>query len=175
MATSDSTSRIVEIPLSKGYVVIVDQQDADLANMKWTAQETRAGRTYAIHATYINGKKSRVYLHRVIFNRISPHLASDEIVDHKDNNSLNNTRQNLRVATKSQNRRNGKRNSDNQTGFKGVSRTSAQNGIWNGHYRASITVSGKSVHLGTFDTPEEAYENYCKAAILHFGEFARVE
>jgi len=175
MATSDSTSRIVEIPLSKGYVAIVDQQDADLASMKWTAQETRAGRTYAIHSTCVKGKKSRVYLHRVIFHRISPQLVRGAIVDHKDNDPLNNTRINLRIATKSENRRNGKQNSDNQTGFKGVSRTSARNGVWDGRYRACITVGGKSVHLGTFDTPQEAYESYCKAAVLHFGEFARVE
>ena len=36
-----------------------------------------------------------------------------------------------------------------------------------------IVVRGRRNYLGTYDTPEEAHEAYCKAAKEHFGEYAR--
>jgi HNH endonuclease/AP2 domain len=95
-------------------------------------------------------------------------IADDEQVDHIDGNTLNNRRDNLRVCTGRQNRFNQKRRSDNQTGFKGVSKT-------NSRYKAAIMVNQKSIYLGTFDTAPLAHEAYCEAALKYFGEFARFE
>ena len=53
----------------------------------------------------------------------------------------------------------------NKSGYKGVSREG------NG-WRAQIQDAGKNYRLGTFDTPEEAYEAYKKEAIKRHGEFA---
>lgn len=76
---------------------------------------------------------------------------------------------NLRAASPSQNSCNQRRQSNNSSGFKGVS--------WykrDGKWKAHITYRGKGFHLGYFDTAEEAYAAYCaKAKELH-GEFARL-
>jgi len=159
----------VEIPLTKGYIATIDAVDADLTAFKWAALETKSGHVYAIHSVMSNGKKSHLYLHRVIIARLqNRELSKFDFIDHKDTNSLNNTRRNLRLATPAQNRHNSKRQSNNQSGYKGV--CSSRN-----KWRAVIWLEGKSVRLGTFNTPEEAHQAYCNAAEQYYGEFARSE
>jgi hypothetical protein len=97
-------------------------------------------------------------------------LRSDEVVDHADGGKLNNRRENLRVTTQKNNARNARRSKVNSSGYKGVS-FHAQRKKW----RALIRIDGKRKSLGEFDTPEQAYAAYCKAAIEHFGEYARLE
>jgi len=88
-------------------------------------------------------------------------------IDHHDQNSLNNKRNNLRPCTRSQNLANGRRQSNNTSGFRGVS--------WHeggGKWRAYITVNGKRKHLGLYCYKTTAARAYNKAAVKYFGEFA---
>jgi hypothetical protein len=62
---------------------------------------------------------------------------------------------NCRWATVEQQNRN-KRPKKNNTGYPGVSKS------WD-RYRARVFANGKRITLGTFDTPEQAYEIYLKA------------
>lgn len=55
----------------------------------------------------------------------------------------------------------------NRTGFRGVYRTS-----WGNRYFASIYHAGRSTHLGTFNTAEEAAAAYDKAARSLHGDRA---
>jgi HNH endonuclease len=74
---------------------------------------------------------------------------------------------NLRSATKSQNIANSKVRKDNSSGFKGVQ--------WDNEaclWRARISVNGRRIHLGRFNSLERAHVAYCRAAQRHFGEFA---
>lgn len=87
-------------------------------------------------------------------------------IDHKDGNRLNNTRENLREATRSQNIANQGPLKSNRLGLKGVR-------LKRGRYVANICVCGKKKYLGSFPTPEEAHAVYAKAAVDYFGEFAR--
>jgi len=89
-----------------------------------------------------------------------------DTIDHKDNWPPNNRWENLRLATHSQQQGNRGKLSNNESGFKGVS-------ILDGRYMARIRINGKLRHLGMFDTGEEAHAAYMKAAIEHWGEFAR--
>lgn len=89
-------------------------------------------------------------------------------VDHKDMNRANNRWLNLREATRALNIANTKRRSDNQSGFKGVR-------LQKNRWLARITIEGRRVFLGGFDTAELAHRAYCEAAKKGFSEFARLE
>lgn len=110
-------------------------------------------------------KKIRYLEHHLAWLWMTGVFPSQKI-DHKDGNGLNNRFSNLRLATTAQNAANRKRPSTNSTGFKGVRRARKR-------FSSEIKINGKSHHLGTFDTPEEAHAAYIKAARQHHGEFAR--
>jgi hypothetical protein len=87
-------------------------------------------------------------------------------VDHIDTDRGNNVWTNLRDSTRRQNGSNVDIRSNNTSGFKGVSRCRAK---WTAH----ITVNYQAMHLGVFDTKEEAHAAYVEAAKRLHGEFAR--
>ena len=92
------------------------------------------------------------------------------LVDHRDRDTLNNTRSNLRVCTRSQNQQNSVgKPSQRRSRFKGVSYSKNRKKSW----RATIWVNGKQIHGGYFATEEEAARSYDRLAREHFGEFAR--
>lgn len=88
-------------------------------------------------------------------------------IDHIDLDPSNNRWSNLRAATQSQNAANTRKRRNNTSGFKGVSETAS--GTW----QAVIWVKQKKVCLGTYKTPEEAFEAYQKGAEEHFGTYHR--
>lgn len=88
-------------------------------------------------------------------------------IDHADGNKLNNCWNNLREATHSQNEHNKTKYVNNTSGFKGVCRHTKNNS-----WVAKIWVNSKGIHLGSFTTPEAAYEAYCIAATELHGNFA---
>lgn len=89
------------------------------------------------------------------------------LVDHRDGDGLNDSWQNLRTATSSENNANKKVNTNNRVGLKGVRQKGKR-------FEARITDrNGGLVRLGMFDTAEDAHAAYMKAAVDAFGEFAR--
>lgn len=158
-----------EIPLTKGYVTVVDDCDADLDFPKWQVEEVNSEIVYAARKKYFGQRqKTTVKLHRLILERmLNRPLRRGEYVDHINGDGLDNRRCNLRLATAAQNQMNQRRRRDNTSGFKGVRFDRARQ-----RWRAEIRVDGKHIFLGRFDTPVEAHRAYCKAAALYFGEFA---
>ncbi len=152
------------IPLTRGQVAIVDDEDADLASFKWHAKPNRQT-FYARRRVWVgNGKQIDVSLHRTVAERMG---ISAHDVDHKDRNGLNCTRENLRGATRSQNTANRPRQADNKSGYKGVH--------WSSRWKrwvAGIRANGKKRHLGYFSDPVTAAHAYDRAAVEVFGEFA---
>lgn len=108
------------------------------------------------------GKPYRI--HRLVFLYHNGHMPSQ--VDHIDGNRMNNRVENLRKATAAQNNQN--RTPTGSSGIKGV-RWHKQSKKW----VASIHVSRKSVHLGSFLTIEEAEFVANKARQSAHGEFCR--
>lgn len=165
---SKSTPETITIPLTKGYVAIVDLCDADLATLKWTAQI--GGMTaYAYRQIRKpDGKLGKEYLHRVILARILARpLQHGEEVDHIDRDGLKNSRANLRLANRSTNTANTRPRRTNKSGYKGVS--------WDKRrmkWCAEVMQDYRRVYIGYFDDAKTAHDAYVEAAKRHFGEFA---
>lgn len=140
------------ILLTKGAVAIVDDCDyTKVSSFKWSVAERR-GTRYAA-----NGKVG--LLHRFILG-----CSKLQLVDHKDGNGLDNRRANLRVASRSQNAMNMKKDA-----LKGITPD-----IDGQRWKAQITIDGKTLYLGIFASPEDAALQYDQAAYRYFGEFASV-
>lgn len=95
-----------------------------------------------------NRKERGFYFHKKVTN------TTTEIVDHINRNRLDNRKCNLRITNQSVNGYNAKLSVRNTTGYKGVKR-SANGKKW----IAYITVKGKNIHLGTYETIEEAIQS----------------
>jgi hypothetical protein len=154
----------ISIPLSKGHVTVIDDCDHDLAALKWHARKSRDN----FYASHYAGNRVRVHLHRAVLARaLGRPLEAKEYVDHIDGDSLNNTRNNLRIANHAQNGANQRVRSNNKSGYKGVSWC-----VEVRKWRAHGSRNGKRVALGSFDSPEDAYKAYLDFANSHYGEFA---
>lgn len=145
----------------------VDDDDEFLLEVPWYAS-IQDGNLRAIYRNVQkNGKREAVYLHRVIMKLTTQNKC---VVDHIDGNPANNRKSNLRVCTQADNLGNQSKPKNNTSGYKGVS-FEKNNKKW----RVYISRHRKRVHLGYFDTPEEAYLAYCNAAKQAFGQFAKTE
>jgi hypothetical protein len=153
-----------EIPLTQGFVALVDAADYDFL-MQWKWHVRRQGnKLYALRKSFIDGKQAWVKMHRVIME-----AKPGTMIDHKNGDGLDNRRANLRFATNSQNQCNKGVRSDSVSGYKGVS---LHRRYGNKRWRARIKVNGKREELGYYATPEEAARAYDRAALLYHGEFA---
>jgi hypothetical protein len=90
-------------------------------------------------------------------------------IDHIDGNPRNNRISNLRLATPSQNMMNRGKQSNNTSGYKGVSYRKDRK-----KWRAYIKKEGKFMALGHYDSKKDAYSAYCDAARKYHGAFARL-
>ena len=97
------------IQLTQGKVAIVDDADFDWLNqVKWYAKITGNGtRIYAARFKRINGEPNTIYMHRAIMAGDLDHTDLDgKEVDHKNRNTLDNRRENLRACSKQENLKN---------------------------------------------------------------------
>ena len=168
----------VFIPLTRGYVTVLDIEDLPkIWGFSWHAKRFKGGKLYAARSPYMPEKhipgaqgdaKMTVLMHRELLG------FPKGDVDHRDGDTLNNKRDNLRVSTRSQNCANQKIRRTNTSGFKGVSWKQWRDGRNSGAWAARISVNYKRLHLGYFSTAEEAARAYDAAAQHHFGEFAKL-
>ena len=165
----------VFIPLTKGQVAVVDFDDwnNDLRNYKWFAKWCKYHKQYvAARSEYdpeLYRKQGDNHNRTVLMHRqIAAQMGLSD-VDHKNLNTLDNRRENLRPCTRSQNVANSKKRIHNTSGFKGVHWNTTSKA-----WAARIGVEGKRIFLGYFNTPEEAAQAYDAAAKKYFGEFSRL-
>lgn len=150
-----------ELVLSQGKVALVDDEDYEWANQwNWCAEKKRNGRFYA-------GRFDRITKQQLVLHREILQAPKRMQVDHINGDGLDNRRSNLRLATHTENLRNRGMNSNNRSGYKGVS-WHKQRGKW----CAKIMVGRRGISLGLFFDPVEAALAYDEAARNYFGEFA---
>lgn len=151
------TSMTKIIALTQGKVAQVSDHRFDYLN-QWKWYANKDGNKW--YARRNEGNKS-VKMHRQITGVTDPEID----VDHRDGDGLNNTDENLRVCTATQNLANRGKTKRNTSGYKGVSKI-------RGRWYADLMKGGKHVFRGYFSTAEEAARAYDKAAREHYGEFA---
>ena len=78
-----------------------------------------------------------------------------EVVDHINRNRLDNSLENLRIVTQSENVFNKSHQKNNKSGYRGVSWTSREQ-----KWRAVISKNKKQKHIGYFENKDEAYAAY---------------
>jgi hypothetical protein len=100
------------------------------------------------------------YMHRMVV-KPPPGL----VTDHKNHDKLDNRRENLRIATYTQNAANGPK-SKALSGYRGV--TPYRYYSTNNRWKATIM----NRNLGLFESPEKAAVAYNTAAVAMWGEFA---
>ena len=105
-----------------------------------------------------NGKAKSHCIHAMVAQAWVSNPEDKKCVDHIDGNKTNNHHANLRYATHSENGGNMKKRSDASSIYKGVAWDRGAN-----KWRAQIKKDGKSMHLGYFETKEEAIEAISKA------------
>ena len=99
------------------------------------------------HTPRVNGKQRTIHLHRWIMK-----TPIGLQVDHINNDTLRNIRENLRNVTNNINTQNKKGSRvDSASGFRGVSWKKATN-----KWQSRVMVNGKSIYLGYYTNLQEA-------------------
>lgn len=134
---------------SKNEMFYFDKEDYDkIKNYCW----------YINHHGYLMARRineNRVVLfHRLVFNE------PNQIIDHKNHNKLDNRKENLRLCTAQQ-------NNMNRSHVKGITYHKRDK-----KWQATIGYNYQHIHLGYFDTEEEAIKARKQAENLYFGQYS---
>lgn len=132
------------------------------------------------HHWYLNGRDKHRYarskrngkiilLHRLIMNVLNEDTKTMQI-DHINGNTLDNRKQNLRIVTPHQNALNKNKIDYGNNRHNGVHYLKR-----NKKWRAYITYNGKWIHLGVYDTEEEAINARIEAEKKYFKEYRRLD
>ena len=159
------------IPLTQGQYAKVSPHRYDyLMQWKWCAVWSELSQSFIAQRTSLKseGKEQRIPMHRFILG-LGP---GDPLTgDHRrSGDTLDNTDENLRPATRQEQQYNKRKPRHNTSGFKCVFLNKKLK-----KWQSYITVNKKRIHLGLFKTPEDAYAAYCKAARKYYGNFACLE
>lgn len=110
--------------------------------------------------TRING--TVCFLHHLIMNVSS---KNNMVIDHIDNNKLNNTLSNLRVIDKQKNHMNHNGYKNNKSGFTGVIQDKR-----NGRWKAIIRINKKPKQIGVFKDIKDAVRARLTAELKYYGK-----
>ena len=150
---------IIYLRNSKHEIVgetIIDLEDLDrVIKYKWTLG------TWNYAEAKIDDKS--VLMQRLIMNE----YRKEYIPDHKNRNTLDNRKSNLRISNKSENAVNSKLSSSNTSGIKGVSWSNRLN-----QWRSYLNKDGIRYEFGYFKNKNDAVKERLKGELKYFGEFA---
>ena len=144
------------IPLTRGLVCLVSNEDYEwLARTPWSVS-----RGYATH-------RSRVFIHQLVARRMFGDYPSTLVPDHVNRNRLDNRRENLRLTSQANNSRNVTPwSATTSSRYVGVSLAPFN------RWKAYLSVDYHRIHIGSFDSEEEAAWHRDQWCIALHGEFA---
>jgi len=126
---------------------------------------------YAVYTKYLGmfddiPKSKTIYLHRIIMDV----LENDNPVDHRDHDTLNNRKYNLRVSLCEENTKHRKsKNKNNKSGYRNV--------FWDkscSKWAVHLQVNSKNTCLGRFDDVDEAGKFAEEMRNKYYGKFKGV-
>jgi len=144
-----------------------DSEDLQKVNMyQWHLQNRGPGRNhnlfYVATNIEVDGKRTILLLHRHLID------APDDLkVNHINRNSLDNRKENLRLASPIQIMQTVIKHKGKDSVHKGICKRSRK-------WEVYITVNKKRIYLGTRVSEIEAAKLYNENAIKYFGEFAQL-
>lgn len=120
---------------------------------------------YVLIGVTIGNKKCQFTAHTLAWAFSGREFEEGKVVDHQDQIGTNNRLSNLRLGTTQQNAFNTGTGPNNTSGHKGVQKVGRR-------WQSKIVVNRKTIHLGMFDTFDEAVIARQKYETEHFGEFS---
>ena len=142
------TNNFAIVYTSKNQPFIVDIDDlTKIQDIKWSMGGS--GKDYPVG--WHNGKLIRL-------NRLIMNFPKNMIVDHKNHNTRDNRKINLRIVSKQQNSMNKRILDKNTSGYTGV--------VWDksrSKWQSRIRVDGKCIFLGRYDDIKEAIKARAEA------------
>jgi hypothetical protein len=155
---------VVLIPLTQGQWAKVDRKDYDEIPLlrDGTCLATRSRTTKSFYAAV---SEPRILVHRLIMD-----AKPGDLVDHRNHDTLDNRRENLRICTNAENlancqkRRRHSETTPTTSQYKGVTTLSPVRHV----------LKFQNRYVATFRTPEEAAREYDRLARATYGEFAHV-
>jgi hypothetical protein len=148
----------------EGYVTgesLIDIEDLALVSgIKWTTSLEKHHR-YATGNIKIGKNYKGIKMHRLILG------VSDKSVkiDHKNHNTLDNRKENLRISSNAQNMHNMTFTRNSTSGIKGITKKGNR-------WECRIQLNGKRIQIGCFSSIEEALEARLKMENALYGEYA---
>lgn len=147
----------VEVTATNGMKFYIDKTDETIARKhKWHICTNSSG-----YYTVLSSK--RILLYQLLLG-----FPKDCEIDHIDLNPLNNRRSNLRICTHQQNQMNQPLQSNNTSGVTGVRYYKARS-----KFVARLKICQKDIHLGYYDTFQEAVQARNVGMECMFGEYGR--
>lgn len=149
----------------KRLETLISSQDFEIANSvngTWYGNFMNNNQQYYVAVNLQKDlQRQRIYLHRLIMKP-----RPGYVIDHMNHDSLNNTRENLRELTPTENMQNAKgATSRSKSGIRGVSQRP------NGKWMASMKVNYQYHYLGIYDDVREAEEAAIKGRIMHMAGY----
>lgn len=155
----------IDSPSHGHFDILIDLEDVDRCkDITWSIQRIRYGKEKEYYMFYATSHKTGM-LHRYVVN-----APKGVIADHKDGNTYDNRKSNIRICDYTGNNRNAGLHVNNKSGHKGV--------IWYYYHDvnkwwASICVDRKIKSLGYHDKYDDAVKAREDAEKKYYGEYSR--